>query len=46
MINKYYKSDKTMEEELNILSEIEKDELIDVINRLKLCGIYTMEGTR
>lgn len=46
MINKYYKSDKTLEEEIKILSDIDREELIDVINRLELIGIYTMEGNK
>lgn len=46
MINEYFESDKSFEEELEILSDIDRDELIDVINRLELIGIYTMEGNK
>jgi len=46
IINDYYKSDLSSEEEFEIINNIEKDELIDVINRIELKCIYTMEGTR
>jgi len=46
LINDYFKTDKSLEEELEILSNIERDDLIDVINRLNLCGIYVMEGNK
>jgi len=46
VINKYFKSDKTSVEELEILNNIERDELIDFINRIELKCIYTMEGNR
>lgn len=46
IINEYFKSDKSGEEELEILSNIEREELIDVINRIELVGIYTMEGNK
>lgn len=46
LINDYFKTDKSLEEELEILSNIERDDLINVINRLNLCGIYVMEGNK
>jgi len=46
IINDYYKSDLSSEEEFEIINNIEKDELKDVINRIELKCIYTMEGTR
>lgn len=46
LINNYFKTDKSLESELEILSNIERDELISVISRLNLCGIYVMEGNK
>ena len=42
----YFNTDESLENELEILSNIERDELINVINRLNLCGIYVMEGNK
>ncbi|MBQ3020618.1 MAG: insulinase family protein [Bacilli bacterium] len=44
VINNYFKTDISLEEELDILSNIDKDELLDVINRLNLVSMYIMEG--
>lgn len=46
IINEYFKSDLSSEEEFEIINNIDKEELIDVINRLELIGIYTLEGNR
>ena len=46
IINKYYKSDLSSEEEFDIISNIERDELLDVINRIEIKCIYTLEGNR
>ena len=46
IINNYFKCDLSSEEEFEILNNIEKDELLDVINRLELISMYTMEGSR
>lgn len=45
-INNYFRSDLSSEEELDILSNIEKEELLDVIRRLNLVSVYVMEGNR
>jgi len=44
IINKYFKCDWTNSEEFEIISNIERDELLDVINRLELKVMYTLEG--
>lgn len=46
VINSYFKCDISSEEEFEVLNNIEKEELIDVINRLNLIGVYTLEGNR
>lgn len=46
IINEYFKSDITSEEEFDIISNIEKDDLLDVINRIELKCMYTLEGNR
>lgn len=44
LINNYFKSDKTREEELNIISNLEKSDIENLANRLNLNCIYTLEG--
>ncbi len=46
IINKYFNTNKTDEEEYNILYTIEKKELENIAERLSLKCIYTMEGNR
>jgi len=46
LINDYFKTDKSLESELEILSNIEKDDLISLIDRLNLSGVYVMEGNK
>ena len=46
IINEYFKCDITSEEEFDIISNIEKDDLLDVINRIELKCMYTLEGNR
>ena len=46
IINDYFKSDLSSDEEFEILNNIAKDEFIDVLNRLELVSVYTLEGNR
>lgn len=45
IINKYFKSDLSSEEELEIISNILKDDLVDTIKRIELKCMYTLEGS-
>lgn len=44
IINKYFKSDISTEEELEILKKMDINDLLDCINRLEIKCIYTLEG--
>lgn len=46
LINEYFETDKSLEREIDILSNIEKEELLNCINRLELSSIYVMEGNK
>ena len=44
VINKYFKMDISSNEVLNILKNIKMDNLVEMVNRLNLVCIYTLEG--
>lgn len=44
LINKYYKSDITLEEEFNLLNELEKEDIEKFASRILLDTIYVLEG--
>lgn len=44
IINEYFKSDITTEEILNIIKSFSNEEILDVVNRLEVKCIYTLEG--
>ncbi len=44
LINKYYKSDITLEEEFNLLNELEKEDIEAFASRILLDTIYVLEG--
>ena len=43
-INKYYNTDLTTSEEIDILKNITFDELKEFVNRLNLKIVYSLEG--
>lgn len=45
IINEYYECDISSEEELEVIKNISNEELLDLINRLELCSMYTLEGS-
>ena len=44
IINNYYKTDITLEEEIKILESISLDDIKEILNRFKLIYIYELEG--